>query len=117
MRVEAEGPTRVLSFHDEGSDGDEGVQHSVLDLAARLKQLENQLRVVNTQVCAMQGLPKGVLDLYGRHVLVPGAAAVATEQQQFSDTASAVSGVKSTASGAASLARGELVRMCCVVVD
>lgn len=110
VRVQAEGPTRVLSFHDEGSDeGAEGVQHSVLDLAARLKQLENQLRVVNSQVCAMQGLPKGVLDLYGRHVMVPGAAARAAEQN-FSDTASAVSGMKSTASGAASLARGELVR-------
>ncbi len=112
VRVEAEGPTRVLSFHDEGSDDDaEGVRHSVLDLGARLKQLENQLRVVNAQVCAMHGLPKGVLDLYGRHVLVPGSAVGRAEDGvQFSDTASAVSGSKSAVSGIPSIARSELVR-------
>lgn len=114
MRVEAEGPTRVLSFHDEGSDdGSEGVRHSVLDLAARLKQLENQLRVVNAQVCAMHGLPKGVLDLYGRHVLVPGSALGRAQQAQhgghFNDTASAVSGAKSAVSGVPSMAHSELV--------
>ena len=63
----ADGPTRVLRFADVQNVGAEEAQQSILDLAARLKQVEEELWRVNARFSALHGA-SGIreLDLYGR---------------------------------------------------
>jgi hypothetical protein len=95
VTVFADGPTRVLRFADVQNAGVEEAEQSVLDLAARLKQVEQQLWHVNARFSALHGAG-GVrdLDLYGRapsialHPLLAGddeaasSSAGASQQQQ-----------------------------------
>ena len=65
--VYADGPTRVLRFSDDKNVSSAEAQDAVLDLAARLKQVETQLRDVNARFARLNGLSGAhVLDLYGR---------------------------------------------------
>ena len=69
VTVYADGPTRVLRFSDEKNISSLEQQHVVLDLAARMKQVENQLRAVNAQFARLSGVSGAhawSLDLYGR---------------------------------------------------
>jgi hypothetical protein len=69
VSVYADGPTRVLRFSDEKNISSLEQQHVVLDLAARLKQVESQLRAVNAQFARLSGVSGShswSLDLYGR---------------------------------------------------
>lgn len=69
VTVFADGPTRVLRFSDEKNISSLEQQHVVLDLAARLKQVEGQLRAVNAQFARLSGVSGAhawSLDLYGR---------------------------------------------------
>ena len=69
VTVYADGPTRVLRFSDEKNISSLEQQHVVLDLAARLKQVEGQLRAVNGQFARLSGVSGAhawSLDLYGR---------------------------------------------------
>ena len=74
ITVFADGPTRVLRFADAQNVGAEEAEQSVLDLAARLKQVEEQLWRVNAKFSALHGAG-GVrdLDLYGRASSITGA--------------------------------------------
>ena len=75
ITVFADGPTRVLRFADAQNLGAEEAEQSVLDLAARLKQVEEQLWRVNAKFSALHGAG-GVrdLDLYGRASSVAGTS-------------------------------------------
>lgn len=68
--VFADGPTRVLRFSDDKNVSSTEHKHVVLDLAFRLKQVENQLRDVNGQFARLGGVHGhqyfAALDLYGR---------------------------------------------------
>lgn len=68
--VYADGPTRVLRFSDDKNVSSTEHKHVVLDLAFRLKQIENQLRDVNSQFARLSGAQGhqyfAALDLYGR---------------------------------------------------
>ena len=68
--VLADGPTRVLRFSDDKNVSSTEHKHVVLDLAFRLKQIENQLRDVNSQFARLGGVHGhqyfADLDLYGR---------------------------------------------------
>ncbi|BDA48868.1 probable vacuolar protein sorting-associated protein 13A at C-terminar half [Coccomyxa sp. Obi] len=73
ITVFADGPTRVLRFADVQNVGAEEAQQSILDLAARLKQVEEELWQVNARFSALHGATGDrQLDLYGR---APSAAA------------------------------------------
>ena len=83
ITVFADGPTRVLRFADVQNVGAEEAQQSILDLAARLKQVEEELWRVNARFSALHGA-SGIreLDLYGR-----APTAGAASQQQGDETA------------------------------
>jgi len=70
VTVYADGPTRVLQFSDEKNVSSSEHKHVVLDLAFRLKQVENHLRDVNLQFARLSGMQAShyfaALDLYGR---------------------------------------------------
>lgn len=70
VTVYADGPTRVLQFSDEKNVSSSEHKHVVLDLAFRLKQVENHLRDVNLQFARLSGMQTShyfaALDLYGR---------------------------------------------------
>lgn len=69
VSVYADGPTRVLRFSDEKNMSSLEQQNVVLDLAARLKEVELQLRSVNGQFARLSGASGAHgygLDLYGR---------------------------------------------------
>ena len=69
VTVYADGPTRVLRFSDERTVSSLEHQHIILDLAARLKQIEEQLRSVNARFSRLSGVSGAHaygLDLYGR---------------------------------------------------
>ncbi len=55
MTVFADGPTRVLRFADVLDQGAEEAEQSILDLAARLRQVEEQLWRVNASFSALHG--------------------------------------------------------------
>ena len=55
VTVFADGPTRVLRFADVLDQGAEEAEQSILDLAARLRQVEEQLWRVNASFSALHG--------------------------------------------------------------
>ena len=80
VTVYADGPTRVLRFSDEKNLSSLEQQHVTLDLAARLRQVEGQLREVSARFARLDGSAGAhALDLYGRNTLQrePDAAAAA----------------------------------------
>lgn len=80
VTVYADGPTRVLRFSDEKNLSSLEQQHVTLDLAARLRQVEGQLREVSARFARLDGSAGAhTLDLYGRNTLQrePDAAAAA----------------------------------------
>lgn len=90
VSVYADGPTRVLRFSDDKNVSSLEQQNVVLDLAARLKQVERQLRAVNSQFARLSGV-SGVhswaLDLYGRLPITkdePASAARGPAQRRTS---------------------------------
>ncbi|KAL0018632.1 hypothetical protein WJX77_009530 [Trebouxia sp. C0004] len=67
VSVYADGPTRVLRFADEKSTALLEAEQSILDLAARLKQVEREVKDVNSKFARLRGMPNAhSLDLYGR---------------------------------------------------
>ncbi|KAL3135445.1 hypothetical protein ABBQ32_007626 [Trebouxia sp. C0010 RCD-2024] len=68
VSVYADGPTRVLRFADAKSTALLEAEQSILDLAARLKQVESEVKDVNNQFSRLRGMPNAAhsLDLYGR---------------------------------------------------
>eukprot|EP00887_Chlorella_sp_A99_P007742 scaffold20.g7742.t1 len=67
VTVYADGPTRVLRLSDDKNVSSVEAQHVILDLAARVKQVETQLRDVNAAFARLNGLSGAhALDLYGR---------------------------------------------------
>lgn len=69
VSVYADGPTRVLRFSDERAVSSLEHQHIILDLAARLKQVEEELGSVNARFSRLSGVSGSrayALDLYGR---------------------------------------------------
>ncbi|KAK9867091.1 hypothetical protein WJX84_006946 [Apatococcus fuscideae] len=67
VTVYADGPTRVLRFADQQSVASLEAQESVLDLKARLAQVETELKDINLDFTRLHGV-SGVrqLDLYGQ---------------------------------------------------
>jgi hypothetical protein len=55
VTVFADGPTRVLRFADVQDQGAEEAEQSILDLAARLRQVEEQLWRINASFSALHG--------------------------------------------------------------
>lgn len=83
MTVYADGPTRVLRFSDEKNVSSTEHRHVVLDLAFRLKQVEHQLRDVNSQFARLSGISGRQffdLDLYGRFPFHEGSKEEINEQ-------------------------------------
>lgn len=83
MTVYADGPTRVLRFSDEKNVSSTEHRHVVLDLAFRLKQIENQLRDVNSHFARLSGISGRQffdLDLYGRFPFQEGSKEDISEQ-------------------------------------
>ena len=83
MTVYADGPTRVLRFSDEKNVSSTEHRHVVLDLAFRLKQIENQLRDVNSHFARLSGISGRQffdLDLYGRFPFHEGRKDEISEQ-------------------------------------
>ncbi|RMZ56390.1 hypothetical protein APUTEX25_004773, partial [Auxenochlorella protothecoides] len=75
VSVYADGPTRVLRFSDEKNTSSLEQYHVILDLTARLKQVETQLREVSASFARLNGMAGAhALDLYGRTTADEGAA-------------------------------------------
>lgn len=55
VTVFADGPTRVLRFADVQDAGAEEAEQSILDLAARLRQVEEQLWRINASFSGLHG--------------------------------------------------------------
>ena len=70
VSVYADGPTRVLRFSDDKSVFSTDQKRDILDLAYRLKQIENELTDVNRQFARLSGVQGhqyfAALDLFGR---------------------------------------------------
>jgi hypothetical protein len=78
VSVYADGPTRVLRFSDDKNVSSLEAQNVVLDLAARLRQVEAALRQVNAHFARLNGVGGAhTLDLYGRTTAARPAAAAA----------------------------------------
>ena len=73
MTVFADGPTRVLRFADVLDQGAEEAEQSILDLAARLRQVEEQLWRVNASFSALHGASGARTDP-GNAVVLPFCA-------------------------------------------
>ncbi|KAK9800258.1 hypothetical protein WJX73_008605 [Symbiochloris irregularis] len=66
VTVFADGPTRVLHFSDVPNLVNPEADLSILDLAARLKQVEAELQSVSVMFAKQHGRGELTLDLYGR---------------------------------------------------
>lgn len=89
VTVYADGPTRVLRFSDEKNASSTEHRHVVLDLAFRLKQIENQLRDVNSHFARLSGISGRQffdLDLYGRFPFSEGSKEDTNEQLPIAKT-------------------------------
>ncbi|KAK9815754.1 hypothetical protein WJX72_009012 [[Myrmecia] bisecta] len=75
VSVYADGPTRVLRLANSPSVALQETEESILDLAARIKQVEAEVEEVNVRFARLHGLAGGRdLDLYGRAANAGSAA-------------------------------------------